>query len=90
MSEKEHLLSYSSESSGGPLGRVRDVVTKAEDAVKKPWIRFVKLLHAREFFAEFVATFMLIVSAEMEFSTVTYNYVSFCRLLAMVPLPKLY
>lgn len=61
MSEKEHLLSYSSESSGGPLGRVRDVVTKAEDAVKKPWIRFVKLLHAREFFAEFVATFMLII-----------------------------
>ena len=49
------------------FGRLQDEVSKkvegAVTVVVTPWVRFVNLIHAREFFAEFLATFMLVVCA---------------------------
>jgi len=71
MSDKEQLLSrpasgsyYSSPSPDHPTSfwkRVVRVEENAERAVKRAWVKFVQFIHAREFFAEFLGTFILVV-----------------------------
>lgn len=72
MTEKERLLpqpssgSYYSlttnESNPSSWKRLVKVVEAAENTVKKAWARAVHFIHAREFFAEFLGTFILVVS----------------------------
>ena len=71
MSDKEQLLSrpasgtyYSSPSPDQTpsfLKRVVRIEENAERAVKRAWVKFVQFIHAREFFAEFLGTFILVV-----------------------------
>ena len=72
MSEKDQLLPqpssgsyYSLTSSGSRSGfcqRLVKVKEAAENNVKQAWARAVHFIHAREFFAEFLGTFILVVS----------------------------
>lgn len=71
MSDKEQLLSrpasgsyYSSPSPDETPSfwkRVVRIEENAERAVKRAWVKFVQFIHAREFFAEFLGTFILVV-----------------------------
>lgn len=64
MSEKERLLTSGTRdrSAMSLHQRVVKMVKKSEDTVKRLWGRSVQAIHGREFFAEFLATFVLIVS----------------------------
>ncbi len=60
MGEKEPLLL-----SSPPLGPFITLITqkqKIETKVKSGYIKFIGLIHAREFLAELLATFILVVS----------------------------
>ena len=64
-SETKPLLKYSSDGYSSQGGRVRQVlrhIETAENTVKTLWAKAVRVVHMREVFAEFLATFALVVS----------------------------
>ena len=87
MTENERLLpqpssgSYYSlttnESNPSSWKRLVKVVEAAENSVKKAWARAVLFIHAREFFAEFLGTFILVVSYTEAFMIVQPFSVAF-------------
>ena len=87
MTENERLLpqpssgSYYSlttnESNPSSWKRLVKVVEAAENTVKKAWARAVHFIHAREFFAEFLGTFILVVSYTEAFMIVQPFSVAF-------------
>ena len=45
------------------MQRVAMLNKRSRDVIERQWAKVVRLIHAREFFAEFLGTFVLIVSA---------------------------
>lgn len=66
MSERDHLLSAGTRDlpAVNVYNRIVRLEAQASHTVTKYWAKAVKLIRAREFFAEFLATFMLMVSAQ--------------------------
>ena len=56
--DAEKDAASSSKSKASPLKKVKSV----ESAIKKYYIKAIKLIRAREFLAEFLGTFFLVVS----------------------------
>ena len=62
MSEKEPLLLSSSSLGPGPVSKVLMEIKRVEGMVKSAYIKAVRLIYARDFMAELLATFILVVS----------------------------
>lgn len=64
MSERDGLLTTGTRDGAdiSPYKRVVMLVESSENVIKKLWAKTVRVIHAREFFAEFLATFVLMVS----------------------------
>ena len=86
MTEKEQMFpqpssgSYSlttTESNPSSWKRLVKVEEAAENTVKRAWARAVHFIHAREFFAEFLGTFILVVSYTEAFMIVQRFSVAF-------------
>lgn len=73
MSDKKPSTSASD---GNALSKIKSSLQKVEAKIKAYYIKAIKLIHARHFMAEFLATFILVVSNVVQLKVLMITAVS--------------